>query len=120
MCFHLLLDLMLLFPMILPISVYYLGRDILGRRSLVVRQDEDGLYLSRVCDGSISKDWKEIEVDGLYFLDLSLGGATLRESTDGQYGGLMSQCVPWARDKDDACATLMMVRRPCLVTTSPY
>ena len=87
------------------------GRDVLGRRSLVVRQDEDMLYLSSVCDSSISKDWKEVEVDGLYFLDLNPGRATLRGSTGGQYGAFIGQRVPWAQSKDDACAMPVLVRK---------
>ena len=94
------------------------GRDILGRRSLVVRQDEDNLYLSSVCDDSTSKDWKEVEVDGLYFLDLNPGRAALQESSGEQHSGPISQCVPWARSKGDSCATPMLVSKLCLVTDS--
>lgn len=47
----------------------YFGRDRLGRRSLLVH-DEDSFVLSSVADSGIL-GWKEVEADGLYTLDVS-------------------------------------------------
>lgn len=48
----------------------YFGRDRLGRRSLLIRSDSDGLVLSSIAE---SKDpaWQEVEADGAYALDLT-------------------------------------------------
>lgn len=52
----------------------YFGRDRLGRRSLLVRdEDEDDFVLSSVADPGVP-GWVEVEADGLYVLDVkSLG-----------------------------------------------
>jgi asparagine synthetase B (glutamine-hydrolysing) len=47
--------------------IYY-GRDRLGRRSLLVKDDE-GLTISSVAD-DMTSSWKEVEADGLYTLDV--------------------------------------------------
>jgi asparagine synthetase B (glutamine-hydrolysing) len=50
----------------------YLGRDFLGRRSLLWRANEAGdLLISSVTSGSIESAWAEIEADGIYCVDLS-------------------------------------------------
>lgn len=50
----------------------YFGRDRLGRRSLLARQDEDGgrLTLSSVAE-SRDETWQEVEADGIYVMDLA-------------------------------------------------
>ncbi|KAI1386900.1 asparagine synthase-domain-containing protein [Hypoxylon trugodes] len=55
----------------------YFGRDRLGRRSLLVNQSEDGnsISLSSIADVPAT-DWKEIEANGIYSLDLSTRVAT--------------------------------------------
>lgn len=53
-----------------PSSKVYFGRDRLGRRSLLIRQDGQGLVLSSVAD-STGPEWKEVEADGVYVLDLA-------------------------------------------------
>ncbi|CAN8102647.1 unnamed protein product [Discula destructiva] len=53
-----------------PSSKVYFGRDRLGRRSLLIREDGQTLVLSSVADAS-SAAWKEVEADGLYMLDLA-------------------------------------------------
>ncbi|KAK7726529.1 hypothetical protein SLS53_007959, partial [Cytospora paraplurivora] len=47
----------------------YFGRDRLGRRSLLIRDDSKQLVLSSVA-GSAHPLWKEVEADGIYVLDL--------------------------------------------------
>jgi hypothetical protein len=50
----------------------YLGRDFLGRRSLLWRANEAGdLLISSVTSGSLDGKWTEIEADGIYCIDLS-------------------------------------------------
>ncbi|ROW04419.1 hypothetical protein VMCG_05032 [Cytospora schulzeri] len=48
----------------------YFGRDRLGRRSLLVREEGQQLVLSSVAD-STDPLWKEVEADGIYVLDLN-------------------------------------------------
>lgn len=52
-----------------PSKKLYFGRDRLGRRSLLLRQDVQGLVLSSIAD-SVDQQWKEVEADGVYVLDL--------------------------------------------------
>jgi hypothetical protein len=56
----------------------FFGRDRLGRRSLLI-SDNDGFELSSASYGS-GKTWKEVEADGIYTLDLD---AYLRSTSDG-------------------------------------
>ncbi|KAM0283154.1 hypothetical protein ACHAQH_002635 [Verticillium albo-atrum] len=49
-------------------SKLYYGRDRLGRRSLLRRQDE-GLVLSSIA-GDTNPNWSEVEADGIYVVDL--------------------------------------------------
>ncbi|KAF3767013.1 hypothetical protein M406DRAFT_251808 [Cryphonectria parasitica EP155] len=51
----------------------YFGRDRLGRRSLLFRRDGHQLVLSSVAD-SVDPQWKEVEADGIYVLDLGTDG----------------------------------------------
>lgn len=46
------------------------GRDCLGRRSLLIRGDDEHFELSSVGVGRDSKEWKEVDADGVYMLDL--------------------------------------------------
>ena len=47
------------------------GRDILGRRALLSTTAIDGsVIISSVSGGSASNDWKEIEADGIYIIDI--------------------------------------------------
>lgn len=56
-----------------PSMKLYFGRDRLGRRSLLVREDAQGLILSSIAD-SIDSEWKEVEADGVYVVDLASRG----------------------------------------------
>lgn len=51
----------------------YFGRDRLGRRSLLIRNDENQVVLSSVAE-TIDPSWKEVEADGVYVLDLGTEG----------------------------------------------
>lgn len=48
----------------------YFGRDRLGRRSLLLRFDEEGLVLSSIAE-SRDPEWKEVEADGIYAIELA-------------------------------------------------
>lgn len=49
----------------------YFGRDFLGRRSLCWRQTSEGdLTLCSITDGNSSHHWREVEADGVYFIDM--------------------------------------------------
>lgn len=51
----------------------FLGRDFLGRRSLMRRTTNEGdLIISSISDGNIADGWAEIEADGVYCVDLRL------------------------------------------------
>ena len=50
--------------------VFY-GRDVLGRRSLTIKEDLPGsLVISSICDPMNPGRWAEIEANGIYLLDL--------------------------------------------------
>lgn len=53
-----------------PSKTLYFGRDRLGRRSLLLRLDQEGLVLSSVAE-SKDPEWKEVEADGVYALELA-------------------------------------------------
>ena len=47
------------------------GRDILGRRALLTTTAVDGsMIISSVSGDSVSDDWKEVEADGIYIIDI--------------------------------------------------
>ena len=49
--------------------VFY-GRDVLGRRSLLFRSDENTLLsISSVSDPQVGSGWNEVEANGVYMLD---------------------------------------------------
>lgn len=49
----------------------YLGRDFLGRRSLLWKTNENGdILISSITSGSLNGSWAEIEADGIYCIDL--------------------------------------------------
>jgi asparagine synthetase B (glutamine-hydrolysing) len=53
-------------------SRVYLGRDFLGRRSLLWKANEAGdLLISSVTPGPLDGAWTEVEADGVYCIDLS-------------------------------------------------
>lgn len=56
-----------------PSKKLYFGRDRLGRRSLLIRHDGQGLVLSSIAE-SIDPQWKEVEADGVYVLNLASRG----------------------------------------------
>lgn len=56
-----------------PAETLIYGRDRLGRRSLVLRQDGDELELCSVA-GSLGNGWQEVEADGIYVARLKTQG----------------------------------------------
>ena len=59
-----------------PNGRVWFGRDCLGRRSLlrhqasVERDGHDGIIIASVTDADKQKGWKEVEADGVYYIDL--------------------------------------------------
>lgn len=51
-----------------PSSRVYYGRDRLGRRSLVLREEGQRVTLSSITDAA-DPQWREVEADGIYVLD---------------------------------------------------
>ena len=52
-------------------KIFY-GRDVLGRRSLLMSDGQDGsIMISSVCTGNSSRNWTEVEANGLYVLEIS-------------------------------------------------
>ncbi|KAL8867308.1 MAG: hypothetical protein Q9174_005748, partial [Haloplaca sp. 1 TL-2023] len=52
-------------------KIFY-GRDVLGRRSLLMSDGEDGDFMiSSVCNGISSGNWSEVDANGIHVLDLS-------------------------------------------------
>lgn len=64
-----------------PSEKLYFGRDRLGRRSLLIRQDGQGLVLSSVAD-AVDPGWKEVEADGVYVLDFAARSAGVDEANE--------------------------------------
>ncbi|EGX92482.1 asparagine synthetase domain containing protein 1 [Cordyceps militaris CM01] len=55
-----------------PNRTLYYGRDRLGRRSLLVKPDDDTFQLSSIADASTA-GWLEVEADGCYSISLTAG-----------------------------------------------
>ncbi|KAI4254561.1 MAG: hypothetical protein LQ352_003032 [Teloschistes flavicans] len=73
-------------------KIYY-GRDILGRRSLLINKDDIGsLKISSVCTGSSSGKWVEVEADGIYAIDLPKNPL--------ECAGLVERRIPWPKRQD--------------------
>ena len=80
--------------------VFY-GRDVLGRRSLLIRRSSTTIIeLSSICDPIGSEDWLEVEANGIYVLDLT-ADVNLSNDVD------RVTHVPWVvdRSKSDLTAT---------------
>jgi asparagine synthetase B (glutamine-hydrolysing) len=61
--------------------IVYFGRDCLGRRSLLINEDAAGIQLSSLAD-STNPAWREVEADGIYMLDISMGCVSLSKPTN--------------------------------------
>ncbi|KAJ4423992.1 hypothetical protein N0V82_001238 [Gnomoniopsis sp. IMI 355080] len=79
-----------------PSKKIYFGRDRLGRRSLLIRQDVRGLVLSSIAD-FVDPEWKEVEADGVYMLDLASSETGVSE-VDGVDSAIAS--LPWLDGED--------------------
>lgn len=79
-----------------PSKKLYFGRDRLGRRSLLIRQDDQELVLSSVAD-SIDSQWKEVEADGVYVVEL----ASREQQVDGtnEFGRVATR-LQWLEGED--------------------
>ena len=81
-----------------PTGLVFYGRDVLGRRSLLVSQDQTGnLHISSVSAGPNPAPWREVETGGIFLLETSLGSADEMEFLDQKDKSLTfkSQSVPW-------------------------
>ena len=76
--------------------IFY-GRDVLGRRSLLKLQNEDGTFqLSSVSPGLASGMWTEVETGGIFLLKLSLGNILERPSSGERvHPGFETRFFPW-------------------------
>lgn len=74
-------------------QLLYYGRDALGRRSLLLKNTENGdLAISSLCDVSDPQAWQEIEADGIYMINLA---TYLTSTEDATTVGLSDEkCVP--------------------------
>lgn len=62
----------------------YLGRDFLGRRSLLWKTNDNGDFLiSSITSGTLSDSWTEIEADGIYCIELNGAPPSSNEPKDG-------------------------------------
>jgi asparagine synthetase B (glutamine-hydrolysing) len=60
-----------------PSQTLFFGRDRLGRRSLVFYQDEaSGIFILSSVSESCDPAWKEVELDGIYYLPLGATSGT--------------------------------------------
>ncbi|KAF9873772.1 asparagine synthase related protein [Colletotrichum karsti] len=96
-------------------SRLYFGRDRLGRRSLLLNQ-EDGLRLSSIAEDT-SPAWTEVEADGIYVLDLVAWRRDSKEPMTPR---------PWSQDVEETVlnigvfnATLPSSEVPPLSQVSP-
>lgn len=51
----------------------WFGRDVLGRRSLLLSEKDGEMVIASVGDSGSEKGWKEVEADGVYVLELQSG-----------------------------------------------
>lgn len=90
------------------------GRDALGRRSLLFRQNEQGFSLSSVCLDSTSGGWKEVEANGVYVLDI--GGrrhSSLKRSNE-DFSNFVLNYVPWTRSGETINFRQRLVENPLI------
>lgn len=93
----------------------YYGRDALGRRSLVTRKGSNGtLIISSVCDDSIHEDWREVEADGLYMLNVK-NDVNITKAIPGNPGEIedsnfVPRHIPWSN---------LSAEMPCVLVSLP-
>ena len=68
--------------------IFY-GRDVLGRRSLAIRNTlPESLVISSVCDATCAQPWTEVEANGVYVLNLGIS------TSSADVSGRITR-VPW-------------------------
>lgn len=77
-----------------PSAKVYFGRDRLGRRSLLIRQDGQRSVLSSIAD-PVDSRWKEVEADGVYVLDIA--STEILEASDRHP---VPTRLPWVEGED--------------------
>ncbi|KAI4214470.1 MAG: hypothetical protein LQ351_002887 [Letrouitia transgressa] len=76
-------------------NLYY-GRDVLGRRSLLHKEDPDGTFhISSVCDASASDGWTEVEANGIYVLNLFSNDQSLDDDPGIKTSFASCFHIPW-------------------------
>lgn len=95
-----------------PHQRIFFGRDILGRRSLVMRNDLLGsITISSLCDCTGAGTWTEIEADGVYMLDLQKAPPSLHYEVE----SILS--IPRLLGKSDKSMQYTLVRLSPFVTS---
>ena len=88
----------------------WFGRDVLGRRSLLIRDDlADGVAISSVVGGDDPEKWSEVEADGVYVADLSV--------KDGARPMFQIKHVPYVYSGDAAVGEPVLVGQLQLLLT---
>lgn len=89
----------------------YLGRDLLGRRSLLWRTtDSADLLISSITSGSVDDTWTEIEADGVYCIDLAAPSSKASDSDRVEFISRFDILkVPYCVGREDSSANLPSV-----------
>ena len=100
-----------------------LGRDALGRRSLLFRHSEEEFFLSSTCHGSTSGGWNEVEANGVYVLDLKARCDARLRSPNERYNAFALFHVPWTKSQELAYPRLTFMNNSitdsrCVTETS--
>ena len=89
-------------------QVFY-GRDVLGRRSLLVKRcSTTSMALSSIRDPADSEDWIEVEADGVYVRDLTVEVEPSSSSNQDIH-------IPWVSDQSKS-----MLNRTLVPSISPF
>lgn len=91
-------------------SLYY-GRDILGRRSLLIHSPSvDSIELSSIAGEVQSDRFVEVKSDGIYMLDLASGGKAQKD-TSASVTQMTPQRIPWKISTDTCNQDVTLVRQ---------
>lgn len=82
--------------------VFY-GRDVLGRRSLLIKRSSINFDLSSISGSTDTENWSEVEADGLYLLDLTKCPESSALALD------RITCIPWVTGKPKCELTYALV-----------
>ena len=84
--------------------IFY-GRDVLGRRSLLLaRSEKNCVQVSSICDGSFFDVWGEVEANGIYVLNLAANSNQFANET------CALKHIPWSEEEDSSDSFPSLVR----------